>query len=92
MFPGELENAFKKNCSLEHLEIESDNQNGHKVICKAKDKSVCDNGYKPLDCMFYPLFPISVDKDNRFMGINALCIEKRIKRMRQKICMKILLL
>lgn len=58
LFPGELDDAKKKNKSLSHLTIlETDSFNGNKAICTATQRKNCDYGYKPLDCLFYPYFP-----------------------------------
>lgn len=58
LFPNELKEAEQKGLSTKHLSvIAEDKLGGHKVVCKAKDTSTCDNGYKPLDCSFYPFFP-----------------------------------
>lgn len=65
LFPGELETALKNKKSIAHLTIlEQDKYMGHKAICNASQKQNCDNGYKPIDCMFYPLFP-NVIKENK---------------------------
>ena len=64
LFPGELDKAIQSNYSIEHLTIiEEDELKGHKAICKAKDTSTCDNGYKPIDCQFYPFFPTIKDDE-----------------------------
>jgi len=64
LFPGELDEAIQNNQSILHLKIlEKDEMNGHKVICTATQKHNCDNGYKPLDCRFYPLFPKEITSD-----------------------------
>lgn len=56
MFPNEYEDT---DLSTSHLNIiDDDYHGGKKVVCVAKDCSNCDDGYKPLDCQTYPLFPI----------------------------------
>lgn len=56
MHPGEYEST---ELSTSHLEVlDDDYHGGKKVVCKAKNCADCDNGYKPLDCQTYPLFPI----------------------------------
>lgn len=58
LFPNELEYARDKQMSLEHLDIiGSIDERSFKAICKAKDREHCDFGYKPVDCMIYPIFP-----------------------------------
>lgn len=56
MYPGEVEEAQERNQSLNHLEL-TPYHGGYKAICRAKDTSTCDGGYKPLDCQSYPFFP-----------------------------------
>ena len=63
LLPNEFEYAKKSKQSLNHLTIiDKTPGNGFKAICKAKDTSVCDNGYKPVDCKIYPVFPSAKDK------------------------------
>ena len=58
MFPNELDKAITSGKSMTHLKIiESLPNNSHKVVCKAKNRVICDGGYKPVDCKIYPLFP-----------------------------------
>lgn len=57
MYPGELEQARLAGKSVGHLLARPDGMGGQRAICRAKDKSTCDLGYKPLDCASYPLFP-----------------------------------
>lgn len=55
LLPNELDNV---ELSTNHLEvIDEDYHGGKKVVCTAKDTSSCDNGYKPIDCGLYPIFP-----------------------------------
>lgn len=56
-YPGELEAASRRNESISHLEIIARYHGGYKTVCKARDTSSCDHGYKPLDCKSYPFFP-----------------------------------
>ncbi len=66
LYPGELEEAKAQNKSVRHLKIlVKDRHGGSKAICTASNTSSCDNGYKPLDCAFYPLFPKVGNKDNQ---------------------------
>ncbi|NVO03153.1 MAG: hypothetical protein HXX09_10690 [Bacteroidetes bacterium] len=74
LFPGELDKAINSNISISHLQIlEEDSFGGHKAVCNAKQKHNCDNGYKPLDCKFYPLFPIEIIGDNFFLHKGIKC-------------------
>ncbi len=58
LFPNELNHMIKNNEIYSHLTIiENLEQNSHKVICKASNRENCDNGYKPIDCKIYPIFP-----------------------------------
>ena len=57
LYPGEVQAAHLAGKSLDHLSITADGNGGHRAICHASDKSRCDEGYKPLDCASYPLFP-----------------------------------
>lgn len=57
LFPGEVAKAQAESQSLGHLDVVSDGAGGHRAICRARNKASCDNGYKPLDCASYPLFP-----------------------------------
>lgn len=61
MYPGEVEKAKEENKKLTHLEL-TPYHGGYKAICKAKDTSCCDGGYKPLDCSSYPFFPTVPDQ------------------------------
>lgn len=55
LYPGELAETAK---SVGHLKIvDPDYFGGQKAVCVASDCRTCDNGYKPLDCQSYPLFP-----------------------------------
>jgi hypothetical protein len=59
LYPGEYESAKRQGESMAHLQIiEDDDHGGKRAVCKAGDTSNCDNGYKPLDCKSYPLFPL----------------------------------
>lgn len=59
LHPGELEQAIASHRSVGHLQIvNEDYYGGKKVLCKARDTSTCDNGYKPTDCLSYPFFPL----------------------------------
>lgn len=74
LFPGELDSAIKNNLNISHLTIlETDKFNGHKAICTAVQKNCCDNGYKPLDCLFYPFFPKEFNGEivSMFKGIKC---------------------
>jgi len=62
LYPGELEKAVLAGKSVEHLDYSPDGQGGYRAICQAKNTATCDNGYKPLDCACYPLFP-TVDEN-----------------------------
>lgn len=54
MLPEEYENA---NGNLDHLLVVDEEYNGGKrVKCRAEDKSICDGGYKPIQCIIYPLW------------------------------------
>lgn len=57
LYPGELDAAADAGLSLDHLRYHSDGAGGHHAVCKAGDRSICDGGYKPLDCRSYPFFP-----------------------------------
>jgi hypothetical protein len=58
LYPGELEEAAAAGQSTTHLQIiDEDYNGGKKAVCMAKNPSVCDGGFKPLDCVSYPLFP-----------------------------------
>ncbi|WP_299248924.1 hypothetical protein [uncultured Aquimarina sp.] len=62
LFPNEFEYAEKKGFSLNHLRIiDKIEGNGFKALCNAKNRVKCDNGYKPIDCKIYPVFPIMND-------------------------------
>lgn len=53
-FPNELEQTTQ---NTDHLKVIDDNYHGgKKVVCTAKDRVNCDNGYKPIDCKMYPLY------------------------------------
>jgi len=56
-YPGELDAAEESGKSIQHLDIVGSYHGGYKVVCRAKDTSICDGGYKPLDCKSYPFFP-----------------------------------
>lgn len=58
LYPGELATAQRREESTGHLELTPDSAGGHRAICRATDTSTCDEGYKPLDCASYPLFPV----------------------------------
>lgn len=58
LYPGELEKAKQAGLSVDHLLATPDEAGGHRAICQAKNKARCDDGYKPLDCASYPLFPV----------------------------------
>ena len=59
LYPGELEDAKKQGWMTAHLEVLEENYHGGvRVRCRAKDTTICDYGYKPLDCVSYPFFPI----------------------------------
>lgn len=59
LHPNEIDMALKNGVSLDHLDIFDTNYyGGARATCHAQDTSVCDNGYKPLDCSSYPLFPM----------------------------------
>jgi len=95
LYPGELENALKNGYSMEHLEIvKSYGKNGVRVSCIAKDKTVCDNGYKPLTCKFFPLFPISTDEDYKFVSKDRRCplftkedVENEVENLKENIAL-----
>jgi hypothetical protein len=57
LYPGELGQAVANEISVDHLELTPDGHGGHRAICRARDRSSCDGGYKPLDCASYPFFP-----------------------------------
>lgn len=58
LFPDEWEAAQAAGSVLSHLQIIDDDYHGGKrAVCQANDALTCDNGYKPLDCASYPLFP-----------------------------------
>ncbi len=65
MYPGEYENARDAGSSISHLKIiNPDDSGGKRAVCTAANTANCDNGYKPLDCQSYPLFPqMSPDGD-----------------------------
>jgi hypothetical protein len=59
LYPGEIEAALAESKSVTHLEILDPNYHGGmRVKCRALDTGSCDQGYKPLDCASYPLFPV----------------------------------
>ncbi len=58
LYPGEIAEAIDRGQSLSHLDYVADGRGGHRAVCRAKDRSDCDGGYKPLDCSSYPLFPV----------------------------------
>lgn len=59
LYPGELDKAVEQGHLIEHLEvIDSDFYGGAKAICHARDTTICDGSYKPLDCASYPVFPL----------------------------------
>ncbi|CAM1342411.1 hypothetical protein [Tenacibaculum amylolyticum] len=63
LFPNELAYAKKNKFSIAHLRIiEKIDDHSFKVICNAKNRVNCDNGYKPTDCKIYPIFPVVNDK------------------------------
>ncbi len=58
MHPGEVEDAQDRGASLAHLDLfDKDYHGGVRATCHATDTANCDDGYKPLDCSTYPLFP-----------------------------------
>lgn len=63
LYPGELAAARESDQSVEHLSISPDGCGGHRAVCRAVDTSICDGGYKPLDCASYPFFP-TIDHEN----------------------------
>jgi hypothetical protein len=64
LYPGELENAEAAGYSTRHLRVIDRNYHGGaRAICEAKEPESCDNGYKPLDCASYPLFPHVLEGD-----------------------------
>ncbi|HYC27811.1 MAG TPA: hypothetical protein VEB42_03330 [Chitinophagaceae bacterium] len=68
MYPGEFEEARQRGESLSHLVITDENYHGgKKAVCKAVHGQTCDNGYKPLDCQSYPLFPALENEDLSFI-------------------------
>jgi hypothetical protein len=59
LYPGEIEAAIAEGKSITHLEIlDPDYHGGMRAKCRAQDTGSCDQGYKPLDCASYPLFPV----------------------------------
>jgi len=69
MLPTEYESVN----NVSHLKVINDNDNGGKhVKCIAKDKSNCDNGYKPIQCRTFPLF-VSFNKDRYFAERSMRC-------------------
>ena len=57
MLPNEYEKA---DSYTGHLEVIDDNYNGgKKVKCRALNTSICDGGYKPIQCAVYPLWVTS---------------------------------
>jgi hypothetical protein len=68
LYPGEVAKAQAEAKSLAHLDVVPDGSGGHRAICRAHDKASCDNGYKPLDCASYPLFP-SVGPQRRLVVV-----------------------
>jgi hypothetical protein len=59
LYPGEIEAALAEGKSVAHLEILEPNYHGGMYAkCRALDTKSCDQGYKPLDCVSYPLFPV----------------------------------
>lgn len=64
MYPHEYEEAKQNGFNLGHLEITDENYfGGKKAICHARERQTCDNGYKPLDCKSYPLFPVTGEEE-----------------------------
>lgn len=57
--PGELQAAEAANPgSTAHLRRIAIDINGiERVVCEAKNSANCDGGYKPWDCLWYPLWP-----------------------------------
>lgn len=56
VFPSEVERVAKES---PHLQVLDDDYHGGKLmLCTAQDTATCDGGYKPMDCQFYPLFPL----------------------------------
>lgn len=64
LYPGEVDAARQTGRSLEHLRLSPMPHGGFRATCNARDKSSCDDGYKPLDCASYPFFP-TIDGDGR---------------------------
>ena len=64
LYPGELDEARRRGVSTRHLSAAPDGRGGHRAICRANDTSICDGGYKPLDCASYPFFPTIVGVPN----------------------------
>lgn len=64
LYPGEVEQARRNGEKLDHLILTADGREGHRAICRACDKATCDEGYKPLDCASYPLFPTMAESSS----------------------------
>ena len=71
LYPGELAEAQRQGQTTSHLEIAEGHLGGHKAVCRAKDTSTCDAGYKPLDCAGYPFFPTIGADDQIEAGIKG---------------------
>lgn len=77
LYPGEVENAQADGHSLDHLQVlDSSYYGGVEVKCRAKNTATCDNGYKPLDCASYPLFPLPSYGSAEGSSISRLMITK----------------
>jgi hypothetical protein len=69
LYPGELQAAAARGASLSHLHVfDDDDHGGARATCRAASTATCDDGYKPLDCASYPLFP-SVSADGVLEGL-----------------------
>ena len=66
LYPGELDYATENGWSVGHLDCSPDEFGGHWAICRAKETSTCDGGYKPLDCRSYPFFP-TIDSETEVL-------------------------
>jgi len=75
LLPGEYESAEQLGyCFDVYNIIDHDYYGGMKIVPKEKVCTICmeDNGYKPLDCIFYPFWPIIEDNDLQIIA-GSLC-------------------
>jgi hypothetical protein len=79
LYPGEIEAALAEGKLVTHLEILDPNYHGGmRARCRALDTRSCDQGYKPLDCASYPLFPVLLPKTDDATPASSLVVKDSV--------------